>query len=90
MKCIRAAAALVALSTGAIAQQQQTMVTVTPVPADQSQVCFYAGLTYSKHAVLSVDVPLRRESPQATQKRLLICDTLEGGDTLGWVPHEME
>lgn len=89
MKYIRAAAALAVLSTGAIAKQQ-AMVTMAPVPADQTQVCFYAGLTYSKHAVLTVDVPLRRESPQATQKRLLICDTLEGEDTLGWVPHQMQ
>ena len=76
------------VATGALSQQAPTILTYAPVI--EGSACVYAGLVYSPQALLTVDIPFRRESPQATQKQLLVCELLEDGENWGWVPQKME
>ncbi|SFL23916.1 hypothetical protein [Shimia haliotis] len=75
-------------ATGAMAQTSQSVILAPAAPAGAA--CYYAGLAYSPAAVITVDVPFRRESPTATQKQLLKCVVLEDGESWGWEPHSME
>ena len=84
----RTSLAVLAVTAGsALAQTAPAVITTPPAPEG---VCYYAGLAYSPEALLTVEVPFRRESPQATQKRLLKCAALEDGETLGWVVFTLE
>lgn len=77
--------ALVGLPVVAVAQSAPSVILSAPVDG----YCYYAGLAYSQHALLTVDVPNRRESPQAVQKRLMRCDAGEDG-SLNWVDFDLE
>lgn len=64
------------------AQEATTAIVVTP--SGGGEFCYYGGLAYSKNAVLAVDITNRRESPQATQKALLECQTEQPSERLVW------
>lgn len=49
-----------------------------------SEVCYFGGLAYSENALLVIEVPNRRDSPQSTQKALLECALNEQGDKVTW------
>ena len=83
------AAALVGTS-GSATLAQSTMLSVSPIPDDaEKRFCYYDGLAYSSQSLLTVDVPFRRDSAEATQKRLLKCVVSEEGD-LFWQEFDLE
>ena len=83
------AATLIAAS-GSAALAQSSILSVSPIPDDaQKRFCYYEGLAYSSQSLLTVDVPFRRESAEATQKRLLKCVVSEEGD-LFWQEFDLE
>ncbi len=83
------AATLIGASGGA-AFAQSSVLSVSPIPDDaQKRFCYYEGLAYSSQSLLTVDVPFRRESAEATQKRLLKCVVSEEGD-LFWQEFDLE
>jgi hypothetical protein len=83
------AATLIGASSSA-ALAQSTMLSVSPIPDDaQKRFCYYEGLAYSSQSLLTVDVPFRRESAEATQKRLMKCVVSEEGD-LFWQEFDLE
>jgi len=82
-------ATLIGASSSA-ALAQSTMLSVSPIPDDaQKRFCYYEGLAYSSQSLLTVDVPFRRESAEATQKRLMKCVVSEEGD-LFWQEFDLE
>jgi len=70
------------------AQSAPALITTVPA-ANAADFCYYAGLPYSRNALLSVDVPLRRESPQAVQKQLLTCKEDKSGNGLSWATTDL-
>ncbi len=83
------AAILIAASSSA-ALAQSSLLSVSPIPDDaEKRFCYYEGLAYSSQSLLTVDVPFRRESAEATQKRLLKCVVSEEGD-LFWQEFDLE
>ena len=83
------AAILIAASSSA-ALAQSSLLSVSPIPDDaEKRFCYYEGLSYSSQSLLTVDVPFRRESAEATQKRLLKCVVSEEGD-LFWQEFDLE
>jgi hypothetical protein len=83
------AAALIGAS-GSAALAQSTVLSVSPIPDDaEKRFCYYEGLAFSSQSLLTVDVPFRRESAEATQKRLLKCVVSEEGD-LFWQEFDLE
>ncbi|MEX0286068.1 MAG: hypothetical protein AB3N23_15785, partial [Paracoccaceae bacterium] len=66
----------------AIAKATPTTI-ITP-PGGASEFCYFNGLAYSKNAIVLIDITNRRESPQATQKAMLVCQAAEGSDALQW------
>ena len=84
-------AALVGMtSVAAHAQQSPGLLSAVPGAENAGSFCFYAGLAYSQNALLTVDVPMRRDSPQAVQKRLMRCETQDGSPTMIWVDFNIE
>ena len=83
------AAALVGTS-GNATLAQTTMLSVSPIPDDaEKRFCYYGGLAYSSQALLTVDVPFRRDSAEATQKRLLKCVVSDEGGFF-WQQFDLE
>lgn len=83
------AAILIAASSSA-ALAQSSLLSVSPIPDDaEKRFCYYEGLAYSSQSLLTVDVPFRRESAEATQKRLLKCVVSEEGDHF-WQEFDLE
>lgn len=79
------------LAPTAYAQSGSTLLVTPPASSDGPRdYCLYAGLAYSQDALLTVDVPYRRESPQAVQKRLLKCTLAEDGENLRWEDFDIE
>ncbi len=78
-------AVVLAVAAGAASGQTVNTVMQGAPAVTARDVCFYGGLAYSENAVLTVEVPLRKESPQALQKHLLLCGKIEGSDRLGWI-----
>ena len=77
-------------ASGGVAFAQSSVLSVSPIPDDaQKRFCYYEGLAYSSQSLLTVDVPFRRESAEATQKRLLKCVVSEEGD-LFWQEFDLE
>lgn len=70
--------------SGAGLAQTEGLLSASPIPEGAaSAFCYYGGLAYSPNALLLIDIPYRRQGPDATQNRLLRCVTAEGGG-LGW------
>jgi len=83
------ATTLIAMS-GSAALAQSSLLSVSPIPDDaEKRFCYYEGLAYSSQSLLTVDVPFRRESAEATQKRLLKCVVSEEGDFF-WQEFDLE
>ena len=77
-------------TSGSAALAQSSLLSVSPIPDDaEKRFCYYEGLAYSSLSLLTVDVPFRRESAEATQKRLLKCVVSEEGD-LFWQEFDLE
>ena len=77
-------------TSGSAAFAQSSMISVSPIPDDaEKRFCYYEGLAYSSQSLLTVDVPFRRESATATQKRLLRCVVSEEGDHF-WQEFDLE
>lgn len=86
-----AAAVLVALALPVVAWAQSMPATITLAPEPQpGAFCYYAGLAYSENALLAVDVPYRRDSPEATQKELMRCLRDKANGSLGWKVTDLE
>ena len=74
----------------ASAASAQTL-TVSPIPDDaENRFCYYAGVTYSENGIITIDVPFRRESPQALQKRELVCTRDGETGVMKWVAIDIE
>ena len=77
-------------TTGGAAFAQSSILSVSPIPDDaEKRFCYYGGLAYSSEALLTVDVPFRRESAEAVQKRLLKCVVSEEGGFF-WQEFDLE
>lgn len=63
--------------------QEGTSISILAQPM-ANEACFFGGLAYSENALLVIDIPNRRDSPQSTQKALLECALNEQGDKLSW------
>lgn len=73
------------------AQQNSTVLLTAPGSVEGVRdYCLYAGLAYSRDALLTVDIPNRRESPEALQKRLMKCTSVKGEDGLVWENYDVE
>ncbi len=84
LRALGVAASIAMMSSTAQAQEHGLMF-ASPIPDGAAQqFCYYEGLAYSLHAIVLVQVPFRRESPTATQARLLECVEADAGDTLVW------
>lgn len=71
--------------------QNSSVLSVSPIPDEaEERFCYYAGLAYSPMALLTVEVPFRRESPSATQKRLMRCEMGDEDDGLVWRDFDIE
>lgn len=89
----RLLAALIAfgLTAPAAAQQNTTLIVSENALVDgKRDYCLYAGLAYSANALLTVDVPYRRESPQSLQKRLMRCTQAADGGGFAWEDFDIE
>ena len=86
-----ALAAICAMAAPTIATAQSSPALIAGAPAPQpGDFCYYAGLAYSESAMLTIDVPFRRDSPAATQKELLTCVRSEDGQSLVWAGTNLE
>lgn len=85
MKWICGVALGFGLASGAVAQSTPAVVLSAPVDG----FCYYGGLAYSQNALLTVEVPNRRQDPTALQKRLARCVAVESGK-MSWEDYDLE
>ena len=85
MKWMCGAALALGVASGAMAQTSPAVILSAPVDG----FCYYAGLAYSKNALVTVDVPNRRQDPTALQKRLSRCVEDDAGK-MAWEEYDLE
>ena len=88
MKKVLCGAVAAAAFVGAAPVRAQDAMTTfaSPIPdGAETRFCYHAGLAYSENALVTIDIPFRRESPTAVQKRLLRCVQSDSGENLVWV-----
>lgn len=85
------AALLVGAAASGSAQEASGVLSVSPIPdGAETRFCYFGGVTYSENALLLIEVPFRREGPDAVQKSLLECVAKEDGSALHWVQTQRE
>jgi hypothetical protein len=88
---LRALALAIGCLVAGLSSAAAETLSVSPIPDDaEGRFCYYAGLAYSEAASITLDVPNRRDSTTATQKREFTCSRDEGKDNLIWVEIDIE
>ncbi len=90
MRRILFAVLLAVPATGPALAQSPSGVAIMTQPGSPEDFCYYNGLAFSENAVLTVDIANRRESPQATQKAMLLCLRNAETGNLTWERAEKE